>query len=66
LRSHVDGRPSVEVDVRPGQTVEQMLTDLGVPPGQARIIYVNDRAATLAYPLQGGERVGVFPPVGGG
>ena len=66
LRSFVGGAPSVEVDIEPGQTVEQMLEQLGVPPEKTRILFVNNRAATLSQPLQDGDRVGVFPAIGGG
>ena len=66
LRSFVGGKPSVEIEVQPGQTVEQMLEQLGVPPEKTRILFVNNRAATLSQPLQDGDRVGVFPAIGGG
>ena len=66
LRSYVGGSPSVEVDVEPGETVEQVLTRLGVPAERTRIIFVNSRAALLSQPLQDGDRVGVFPALGGG
>jgi len=66
LRSYVGGAPSVEVDVEPGETVGEMLERLGVPPDQTRILFVNNRAATLAQALEDGDRVGVFPAIGGG
>ena len=66
LRGYVGGAPSVEVDVESGQTVEQMLVQLGVPADQTRILFVNNRAATLSQPLHDGDRVGVFPAIGGG
>ncbi len=66
LRGFVGGAPSVDVDVEPGQTVEQMLQQLGVPAEKTRILFVNNRAATLSQPLQDGDRVGVFPAIGGG
>ncbi|MFH1268254.1 MAG: MoaD/ThiS family protein [Planctomycetota bacterium] len=66
LRSYVGGIPSVEVDVEPGETVEQVLHRLGVPPDQTRILFVNNRAATLSQPVEDGDRLGVFPAIGGG
>jgi molybdopterin converting factor small subunit len=66
LRKYAGGSPSVELDVEPGQTVQAVLEGLGVPPDQTRIIFVNNRVASLSQPLQGGERVGVFPAIGGG
>ncbi len=66
LRQYVGGAPSVDVPIEPGQTVEEMLRGLGVPPDHTRIIFVNNRAAGLSDVLQGGEQLGVFPAIGGG
>jgi molybdopterin converting factor small subunit len=66
LREYVGRAPSVQVDIAPGQTVRQVLEQLGVPIDKARIIFVNARAAGLDDPLQGGEQLGVFPAIGGG
>jgi molybdopterin converting factor small subunit len=66
LRSYAAGAPSVDVDVEPGQTVEEVLRTLGVPPEQTRILFVNHRAATLDQKLSGDEQIGVFPAIGGG
>ncbi len=66
LRTHVGGKPSVEVEIEPGETVGQMLDRLGVPHEQTRILFVNSRAASLGDPLTGGEQGGVFPAIGGG
>ena len=66
LRAYVAGVPSIDVEVEPGQTIEEVLRQLGVPPDQTRILFVNNRAATLDRRLEGGEQVGVFPAIGGG
>jgi len=66
LRRYVGGVPSVEVDVEPGQTIADVLRQLDVPADQARIIFVNHRAGNLSQPLTGGERIGIFPAIGGG
>ena len=66
LRRYANGATSVEAEIEPGQTVEQVLRELGVPPDQTRIVFVNNRAATLSHPLQGGEHLGIFPAIGGG
>jgi molybdopterin converting factor small subunit len=66
LRGYVGGAPSVEVDVEPGEAVADVLARLGVPPEKTRILFVNNRAATLSQPLEDGDRVGVFPAIGGG
>ena len=66
LRSYIGGAPSVDVQIDPGQTVRDVLEKLGVPPGQTRIIFVNNRAGELSQPLEGGEELGIFPAIGGG
>lgn len=66
LRAHVGGAATVEVDIQPGQTVREVLQSLGVPSDQTRVLFVNNRAASLSQPLNHGDRVGVFPAIGGG
>ncbi|HUT10392.1 MAG TPA: MoaD/ThiS family protein [Thermoguttaceae bacterium] len=66
LRQYVGGAAVVEVEIAPGQTVEQLLGQLNVPVGQTRVMFINNRAARLTDPLQGGERLDVFPGIGGG
>jgi len=66
LRVSIGGKPSVELEIEPGETVGDVLDRLGVPADQTRIIFVNSRHAGLADPLQGGEQVAVFPAIGGG
>ena len=66
LRRYVDGAASVEATIDAGQTVGQLLAELGVPVDQTRILFVDSRAAPLDRPLHGGESVGVFPALGGG
>jgi molybdopterin synthase sulfur carrier subunit len=63
---NIGGKPSVEVEIEPGQTIRQVLASLGVPAEQTRIIFVNNRAADLSHVLQGGEQLGIFPAIGGG
>lgn len=66
LRSYVNGASSLDVEVQSGQTIQQVLDKLGVPAEQTRIVFVNNRAATLAQSLEGGEQIGIFPAIGGG
>jgi molybdopterin converting factor small subunit len=49
-----------------GTTVRTVLKALGIPEEKARLLFVNGIKAGLDSVLQGGERVGIFPPVGGG
>ena len=52
--------------VEPGTTVRAVLESLDVPIKHAKLIFVDSVRASLDTVLNGGERVGVFPPVGGG
>lgn len=52
--------------VEPGTAIRDLLRQLGVPEDEVKLIFVNGRKGDLTTTLQGGERVGIFPPVGGG
>lgn len=52
--------------VSPGTTIGALLNELGVPLEKARLIFIDNVRKSLDSTLNGGERVGVFPPVGGG
>ncbi|MGA7145090.1 MAG: MoaD/ThiS family protein [Desulfobacterales bacterium] len=52
--------------VRAGTTVRDLIDQLGVPVTEVKLIFVNGVKGDLASALNGGERVGIFPPVGGG
>ncbi len=52
--------------ISPGTTVRSLLKQLGVPEDDARLIFINGTKGNLNSTLEGGERVGIFPPVGGG
>lgn len=60
-----DGGPDrFELDT--GATVEHLIDKLGIPAAEAKLVFVNGKKAPLAAILNDGERVGIFPPVGGG
>ena len=52
--------------VLPGTTVRNLFKELGVPENDAKLIFINGVKGDLTSSLHGGERVGIFPPVGGG
>ena len=54
------------VPIAPGITVAALLQTLNVDLAAAKLVFINGRKATVDTPLSGGERIGVFPPVGGG
>jgi molybdopterin converting factor small subunit len=54
------------VPIEPGTTVRELLHRLALPEEKAKLIFINGTQADPSATLQGGERVGIFPPVGGG
>lgn len=61
-RSPEGGRLSVDS----GATPTSVMTRLGIDPGEVKIIFVNGVHAAADAPLKDGDRLGLFPPVGGG
>jgi len=47
-------------------TVQEILTQINLPVEKAKLIFIDGTKAELSSRLEGGERVGIFPPVGGG
>jgi sulfur carrier protein ThiS len=47
-------------------TVEKLVRDLGIPDGLVKLIFINGKRQDRTYILKEGDRVGLFPPVGGG
>ncbi len=52
--------------IEPGGAVRAFVEQLGVPADQTKLIFIDGRRGSLDSILHGGERVGIFPPVGGG
>lgn len=66
LKRFMSSTPDGSLTIEPGTTVGQVLKVLGVPESEAKLIFVDSKKASLETALTGGERVGIFPPVGGG
>lgn len=52
--------------VEQGTRVEKLMEDLGIPGDSVKLIFVNGKRQGRDYCLQDGDRLGLFPPVGGG
>ena len=52
--------------VKPGITVKTLLEELCVPEDEVKLVFIDGVKHDLASILKGGERVGIFPAVGGG
>ncbi|MFP4446415.1 MAG: MoaD/ThiS family protein [Desulfosudaceae bacterium] len=49
-----------------GATVRDILRRLEVPEKKVKLVFVNGVRREASAPLADGDRVGFFPPVGGG
>ncbi len=59
-------KDSDRVPIEPGISVEGILQVLDIPSIKAHLIFINGVKRSLDARLNGGERVGIFPPVAGG
>lgn len=67
LRKFVEGSENLlTIVLDQDATVGDLLKTLGIPLEKAKLIFVNARQAKAGYGLQEGDRVGIFPPSGGG
>jgi molybdopterin converting factor small subunit len=52
--------------IEDGRTVEDLIKALQLPADAVKLIFVNGRKQDNTYELKSGDRLGLFPPVGGG
>lgn len=52
--------------IEAGISVGRLISQLPFPDAEAKLIFVNGVKRGGDTQLHGGERVGIFPPVGGG
>lgn len=57
---------SHRLPVRSGMTVRELIRKLGIPEYEVNLVFIDGEKGNLDSPLSGGERVGLFPPLGGG
>ncbi len=55
-----------EVDLPGPVQLHQLVSQLGIPDEETRVIFVNGLVHELDWVLQAGDDVGIFPPIGGG
>jgi sulfur-carrier protein len=53
-------------EIKAGATLIELIHQLGIPPNEAKLLFVNGRTRQRDYLLQPGDEVGIFPPIGGG
>ena len=52
--------------IEAGITVGALIQQLNIPQDMIKLVFIDNVHAGLDTTLKGGERVGIFPPVGGG
>lgn len=52
--------------ISPGTTVADVVRALKIPETDAKLIFINSVRRDRETPLEDGDRLGIFPPVGGG
>ena len=52
--------------IEAGITVGALIQQLNIPQDMIKLVFIDNVHAGLTSTLKGGERVGIFPPVGGG
>ena len=52
--------------VEDGATIHEIIAKLGIPDFEVKLTFVNGVQQPLDYILNDGDRLGIFPPVGGG
>ncbi len=61
-----DPHRGLELPHRPGLTVGGVMAELGLDPGEVKIILVNGVSGGTDTGLAPGDRLALFPAVGGG
>ncbi|NDV20022.1 MoaD/ThiS family protein [Pseudodesulfovibrio sp. JC047] len=57
---------SDEYPIETKETVRTLVAKLGIPKDDVTLIFINAARSDLDTELHDGDRVGLFPPVGGG
>lgn len=52
--------------IEDGETIRSIVNKLGIPEDDISLMFVNSCRSDLETPLKDKDRVGIFPPVGGG
>ncbi len=59
-------RGSENYEVLKGTTVGKLIKDLSIPDDLVKLIFINGVRKNRETQLENNDRVGLFPPVGGG
>jgi molybdopterin converting factor small subunit len=65
MRGYDPGK-GIEIDMTSGSTVEEMVRCLGLSPDEAGVVLVKGVCKRFSEPLEDGDEVNIFQPIGGG
>ena len=65
MKSKTGSKSSV-IDVKDGTCVKDIIQNLKIPADSVKLIFINGVHAKVDTILKDGDRLGLFPPVGGG
>ena len=57
---------TLEVDLREGALVKDLVDHYQLPAELVKLVYVNAIYREMDFQLRDGDEVGIFPPIGGG
>jgi sulfur-carrier protein len=52
--------------IESGTSIEKLIEELKIPKDQVKLVFSNGVRSNLGAMLKAGDRIGIFPPVGGG
>ena len=52
--------------IESGISIEKLIEELKIPKDQVKLVFSNGVRCNLGTMVKAGDRIGVFPPVGGG
>ncbi|SDN82843.1 Sulfur carrier protein ThiS (thiamine biosynthesis) [Desulfonauticus submarinus] len=58
--------PQGKLTYQPNMTVKDVIHTLKIPREEVKVVFVNGKHASLQTKLKDGDRIGIFPAVGGG
>ncbi|MCJ2164063.1 MULTISPECIES: MoaD/ThiS family protein [unclassified Pseudodesulfovibrio] len=57
---------SDDYPIESGETVRSLVKKLAIPEKEVTLMFINSLRSQLDSEIKDGDRVGLFPPVGGG
>lgn len=66
LKKHLPDGGACSYSIEPGTPLSVVLDQLRITKSDAKLIFIDGVKEDASVLLMGGERVGVFPPIGGG